>query len=254
MRPYRLVSILAGVLYPDVCRSCGTGLGGRSGLGDGGDGEKRGGPGGFFCEGCLASARELGNAYCGTCSKPFPSGSGGVRSCGECAAKPPPFEYARAPYLYAGAVKDAIQLFKYRGIRAMEGFLSSTFEGRITGWFPGAQVVAAVPLHPRRLAGRGFNQSLLLARTASRMLGAVLSVDGLVRTRNTRPQIDLSPEERERNVKGAFSAARPGEFAGMDVLLVDDVYTTGATVKECAKVLKKAGAFRVRVLTVARAD
>lgn len=250
--------MLAGVLYPEVCRSCGTGLEGRSGGGvDGEDGARWFGgrsAAGFFCEGCLASARRLEGAYCGVCSRPFPSGSGGVRRCRECAGKPPPFVYARAPYLYAGVVKDAIHLFKYKGVRAMEGFLSRAFEGGLPGWFGGVQVVAAVPLHPKRLAGRGFNQSLLLARNASRTLGARLSVDGLVRTRNTRPQVDLSPGEREQNVRGAFSAARTGEFTGRDVLLVDDVYTTGATVRECSKVLRKAGAKKVYVLTVARAD
>jgi ComF family protein len=239
MLPVRLLTGLAGLLYPKLCRFCGCDLG------DGGV---------FFCGDCIESARRLEASYCGVCSRPFPDGSGGVRRCSSCASKHPPFNYARAPYIYDGVVKEAIHLYKYGGIRAVEGFLSSGFEGLLEGWFGGVNVVAAVPLHRKRLRERGFNQSLLLARSASRALGVGLSVDGLVRTRYTRPQINLSPGEREENVRGAFAAARPGEFAGRDVLLVDDVYTTGATVRECARVLKGSGADSVYVLSVARAE
>jgi ComF family protein len=110
-----------------------------------------------------------------------------------------------------------------------------------------------VPLHRRRLAKRGFNQSLFLAKYAAEGLSIPLSLDGLVRVRDTRPQVDLDPAEREENVKGAFAVERPEEFKDKRVLLLDDVYTTGATVRECAKVIKKAGADAVYVLTVARA-
>jgi len=238
MPPAELLRGLASLVYPAHCRSCGAGMG-RDG--------------GFFCPDCMRSVRRIDGCYCVVCGLPFQDGSGGARLCSACAKEPPLFGHARAPYVYGGAVKDAIHLYKYGGMRAMEGFLCAGFEGRLQEWFGEVGVVAAVPLHPRRLGGRGFNQSLLLARSAARMLGAGLSLDGLVRTRNTRPQVELGPGEREENVKGAFAASMPGEFAGRRVLLVDDVYTTGATVRECSRVLKKAGAREVLVLTVARA-
>jgi len=229
---------LAGILYPSLCRSCGGPVDVR---------------GGFFCRGCIRGARLLEGAYCGVCGRPFPDGSGGVRECYSCSRTPPAFRVARAPYLYEGVIRDAIHQYKYGGFRAMEGFLSASFEGRLQGWFGEVDVVTPVPLHPARLRKRGFNQSLLLAKTAAEPLCARLSIDGLTRTRNTRPQVELDVVEREKNVKGAFAAVRPHEFDGKDVLLVDDVFTTGATVRECARVLRRAGARSVCVLTVARA-
>jgi len=233
-----MIERLAGILYPSLCRSCGGPVGGR---------------GVFFCVDCLRGARALDGAYCGVCGRPFPDGSGGVRECSACSKSPPAFKLARAPYLFEGIIRDAVHHYKYRGFRAMEGFLAATFDGRLHGWFGEVDVVAPVPLHPSRLRKRGFNQSLMLAKTAAEELCARLSVDGLARTRNTRPQVELDVVERENNVRGAFAAVRPYEFDGKDVLLVDDVYTTGATVRECARVLRRAGARSVCVLTVARA-
>jgi ComF family protein len=212
-----------------------------------------GGADGFFCEGCLAGVQELAGPSCGVCGRPFPDGSGGARVCASCFKEPPAFRIARAPYQFEGVVRDAIHQFKYGGLRAVEGFLSAPFDERLSAWFGEVDVVVPVPLHPARLRKRGFNQSLLLAKRAADALSAILSVDGLTRTRNTRPQVELDGADREKNVKGAFAAPRPQVFESKDVLLVDDVYTTGATVRECARVLSKAGARCVCVLTVARA-
>ena len=159
---------------------------------------------------------------------------------------------ARAQAIYKGIVKEAIHLYKYRPVRSLKGYLGNFIEVGSKKWFSDADLVVAVPLHKMRLRQRGFNQSLFLAQRASRTLGIGLSVDGLARVKNTRPQVDLDRGEREANVRGAFKAVKPWEFEGRNVMLVDDVYTTGATVKECAKVLKAAGADKVSVLTVAR--
>jgi ComF family protein len=112
-----------------------------------------------------------------------------------------------------------------------------------------ADLLTPVPLHPRRLRRRGFNQALLLAQAFT---GVRLSRDALIRVRHTPPQTGLNPKERHHNVKGAFAVARPQEVAGKHVCLVDDVFTTGATVRECARTLRQAGAHTVTVLTVAR--
>ena len=108
-----------------------------------------------------------------------------------------------------------------------------------------------VPLHRRRLYERGFNQAMLLCRGIGRHWGLEVAETGLARIRQTAPQIRLTPKEREKNVRGAFAATGAG-FTGKRVLLVDDVYTTGATVSECSRILMDAGAKEVGVLTVAR--
>jgi ComF family protein len=110
-----------------------------------------------------------------------------------------------------------------------------------------------VPLHKKRLRQRGFNQALLLAYGISKKYGLTLSFDNLARTRHTKPQVELSGKDRIANVAGAFSLRRPEMLAGRSVVLVDDVFTTGATLNECSRVLKDAGATRVMALTLARA-
>jgi ComF family protein len=112
-----------------------------------------------------------------------------------------------------------------------------------------ADLLAPVPLHPKRIKHRGFNQSLFLAQGFP---GAAVAREALVRTRHTPPQLGLNPKERRDNVKRAFAVTDPAQVKGKTVLLIDDLYTTGSTVKECARVLRKAGASRVEVLTVAR--
>jgi ComF family protein len=112
-----------------------------------------------------------------------------------------------------------------------------------------ADLLVPVPLHPRRLKARGFNQSWLLARGFK---GAALGREVLTRVRYTVPQVGLKPKERRANVRAAFSVSHPEEVQGKNVLLIDDLYTTGSTVKECALALRRAGAARVEVLTVAR--
>ncbi|MFO7958468.1 MAG: ComF family protein [Candidatus Brocadiia bacterium] len=112
--------------------------------------------------------------------------------------------------------------------------------------------VVAVPLHPRRLRERGYNQSALLGRVLAGHFGRRLLSGVLRRTRHTSRQTGLSRTARRDNVRGAFEAARPGAVDGLNLLLVDDVMTTGATVDECCKVLKRAGAAKVQVLTLAR--
>ncbi len=114
-------------------------------------------------------------------------------------------------------------------------------------------LVMPVPLHRKRLIQRGFNQALLLSHGVGSAFGIPLSVDNLVRSRYTMPQVELSGEERIKNVAGAFAIRRPEEVEGKSVLIVDDVFTSGATMNECAATLKEGGAARVTALTLARA-
>ena len=227
---------LLALVFPGGCRACGARLSA---------GEK------FFCRPCVEGAARLRGPYCTVCGRQF-QGAGDPHPCGDCMKKRPPFDLARAPLAYGGVIKEVIHLYKYRPVRALSAPLGGFVGEGARRWFSDAEVACAVPLHKRRLRHRGFNQSLFLARRAALALGVPLSVDGLARVRHTRPQVDLGPAEREANVRGAFEVVRPEDFNGRAVLLVDDVYTTGATVRECARALKASGANKVYVLTVAR--
>ena len=114
-------------------------------------------------------------------------------------------------------------------------------------------VICPVPLHPARQRLRGFNQSELIARRLGQSLGLAVNMSALRRTKPTQPQIELTGDQRRRNVRGAFAVEDKAAVAGKGVLVLDDVWTTGSTITECARVLRRAGAARVLVLTVARA-
>jgi ComF family protein len=189
----------------------------------------------------------------------FASREGADRVCGDCQADPPPFTRARAAVIYEGPLVDAVQQrpvltaithFKFSRqlafLPVMQHWLQHPLCLELVA---AADLLAPVPLHPKRIKNRGFNQSLLLAQAFP---GAAVAREALIRTRHTPPQVGLNPKERQDNVKGAFAVTDPARVKGQSVLLIDDLYTTGSTVKECARVLRKAGASRVEVLTVAR--
>jgi len=155
-----------------------------------------------------------------------------------------------APFYYEGPLATAIQKFKYN----KQTYLADFFVELIGDDLASIEVdlVIAIPLHPNRLRSREFNQSLLLARKIADLIACPYLIDALIRTRETRPQVGLSRKEREENVKGAFHVPRPNEVKNQRLLLVDDVYTTGNTLKEGAKALMQAGAKEVVVMTIAR--
>jgi ComF family protein len=150
---------------------------------------------------------------------------------------------------------EAISRFKYQGASRLAKPLGAFLAEYKDPEFPFAdfELILSVPLHPRRLRQRGFNQSLLLARRVNRMHSIPLDFTALQRTRHTEPQTQLSGPERRENIRGAFEVRRPEGIVEKHILLIDDVFTTGATVQECSRVLLKAGAKRVDVLTLARA-
>ena len=202
------------------------------------------------CPDCEARIAWVASPLCTCCGRVFGSRDGADRVCGDCQADPPPFARALAAALYDGPVAQAITRFKFARQMAVLPVMQHWLQR------PGclelvaaADLLAPVPLHPKRIKHRGFNQSLLLARAFP---GAAVARDLVVRTRHTAPQVGLNPRERQHNVKGAFAVSDPVSVKGHSVLLIDDLYTTGSTVKECARVLLKAGARRVEVLTVAR--
>ncbi len=193
--------------------------------------------------------RLLTGGACPACGRPGPEGL-----CADCRAAPPAFGRARALAAYSGPVGEALRSFKYRR-RLASGAALAAWLVRETpaAWLAGMELVAPVPLHGRRLLGRGFNQAVVLFRPLARARGLEFAPRLLARLRHTRPQVGLKPQERRANVSGAFGVRRPELVQGRRVLLVDDVYTTGATVSECARTLQRAGAAGVAVLTLVRA-
>lgn len=153
--------------------------------------------------------------------------------------------------MFEGAVREAIHHLKYRGARHLAEPLAQLLTESVTG-FDTTTVIVPVPLHPNRLARRGYNQSALLARAIGAELGLAVTDDRLRRIRDTPAQVSLSGVQRRANVRGAFGAA-PGAFTGDSILLVDDVATTGSTLHAAALALKEAGAARIDAVVVARA-
>jgi ComF family protein len=148
----------------------------------------------------------------------------------------------------------AIHELKYRGRRRVAGRLVEKLleQGSARALLEGCDLVVPVPLHPRRLRERGYNQASLLAQELGRRTGRPCGEGALVRRKDTTPQYGLSAAARRRNVAGAFAVRRRGLIAGRVVTLVDDVFTTGATSYACARALKEAGAREVRLLSLAR--
>jgi len=207
-----------------------------------------------LCGGCWDTFERVAPPVCDTCGLPFPVfvGSPVARGgrCGECASTPPVFDWARAGGLYAGALREAVQRFKFGGKPALARPLAALVLEQWASRLPSADAVLPVPLARARERERGFNQAGLLAERVARGLGCRVQTRWLARARDTRPQTDLDVAERRANVRGAFVAS--SAVAGRSLVLVDDVLTTGATAAECARVLRAAGARTVGVLTVAR--
>jgi ComF family protein len=155
--------------------------------------------------------------------------------------------------VYEGVMREAVHLFKYRRRTALGRRLMDRLASSLPA-LPPSDGVLPVPLHPSRLREREFNPALLLARILAGREGVPLFPDLLIRTRPTPPQMALHRRERRKNVRHAFAVNANADVSGLRWLLVDDVLTTGATVNECARILKRNGAAEVTVVTLARVD
>jgi ComF family protein len=169
--------------------------------------------------------------------------------CGRCRRGLSPFHAGASLGPYEGSLKTVLHALKYRGRRRLATRLAEALldEPSARALLSGEALLVAVPLHPRRLRERGFNQSELIARALGRSTGLPV-----VRKKDTIAQTGLSASGRRRNVAGAFTVRQPWAVAGRTVVLIDDVLTTGATVRACAAALRDAGPCAIRVLTVAR--
>lgn len=176
---------------------------------------------------------------------PFISGYSHI--CGNCISNPPAFSSVSIFGIYSDVLALAINLLKFSGVKRLARSLATLLLGFD---IPDADIVIPVPMTKKSLLKRGFNQSVLIAREISRWRGIPLDIDSLQKTKETVPQVGLKAEERMKNLRGAFSVS--GDLRGKNVLLVDDVMTTGTTLMECSKALLKAGAESVACLVVAR--
>src|SRR5262245_9498293 len=228
----RLVDPLLAVVFPARCPACARLL--RL---------PRKGP---LCEGCWAALPRHAAPLC-------PCGAAGGR-CARCRRGLNPIRLGASLGPYDGSLRLLVHELKFRGKRAVAGRLAEAMletaaaRAVIT---PGC-VMVPVPLHPRRLRARGFNQPELLARELARRSGCRLAGGALVRRADTPPQTGLSAAARRANLRDAFVVRRRGPLAGRAVVLVDDVFTTGSTARACARALRLAGVKEVRLLTAAR--
>lgn len=208
----------------------------------------------FFCRTCWGGITPIIGPVCPRCGRPFPSAVALEHSphhlCGACRKRPPAYTQAWSLYPYMPPLQDAIHLFKYHGKVALAAALGDLMCAAVRHPWE-VDLLMPVPLHPSRLREREFNQSVLLADRLNRRLRLPLSYDNLIRIRRTDPQSGLSRAARLKNLRRSFAVLRPEEVTDRRILLVDDVLTTGTTVNECAKVLRKAGAADVYVGTLA---
>ncbi len=240
---------LFSVLFPSDCRICGEPLFELSRL--------------PVCRECLAAIRPIGEEVCSICGgrlfSPYALESGEAR-CGMCLRIAPMFARAVAYGSYEAGLRDLIHLLKFEGVRpaaAVLGRMLAEAISKLEAPVPWSEVIVVpVPLHHAKRRQRGFNQAELIARAVLKNLADParfrLYPRALERKRETASQVGLTSHQRRVNLRGAFVVAEPQNVKDKEVLLVDDVYTTGATVSECARVLLRAGASKVYVATVAR--
>lgn len=206
-----------------------------------------------LCAACLSRLPALGDASCRSCAQPYPLPYATDHLCSNCLTHPPPFTGVFAACSYQGLASEAIHRLKYRNQLPLAAPLgrriAATLAG-IDGTFR-PELLIPVPLHPQRLRQRGYNQAMELARPLSHAFGIPIEPMLLRRTRHTQPQQGLSAAERRGNLRNAFYLA--GEVQDRVVLLLDDVMTTGETVRECSRMLLAGGAGEVRVAVFARA-
>ena len=262
----RAAASLFFTLFPADCRICGFPLLSVSRL--------------PVCENCLIALRPLKGSYCTVCGEALHLPAYidlGETDRGEadridvearcllCQRADPPFERAVAYGSYDGELRDLIHLLKFQQVRPAAAVLGRMLAETIAKLeqtmpvgtlFSSTIVVVPVPLHTRKQAQRGFNQAEMIARDALKHLSRPKRFDlctgVLLRRRETGSQIGLTRHQRRENMRGAFAVSDPTRILNRDILLIDDVYTTGTTASECARVLRRAGAARVWVATVAR--
>lgn len=225
-------------LYPPGCAACNAPLIGNDGL----------------CPACFGRLRQISAPLCPVLGIPFETDMGREARSAEALADPPPFERAIAAVSYGEIAGTLVSRLKYGDRPELARFCARLMAAAGRDFWTAGPLLVPVPLHASRLRFRRYNQSMMLARALAQLSGLEVDPHLVRRHRKTRQQVGLSGDGRLRNVQGAFSV-HPRfleRLKGRPVVLVDDVYTTGATVKAVTRVLKRAGAGTVNVITFAR--
>lgn len=229
LRSGKLIELAVDSFFPRRCVGCGKG-------------------GGFLCLECLGKLPRLVPPLCPRCGRPQASGM----VCPSCWQRKTEIDGIRSLFRFDEVIRTAIHELKYRNLKAISPCLAELLADYLrSNPLPGEALVG-VPLHPRRLRERGYNQSSLLARELSRRIDLPVIEDCLIRVKQAQPQVRaVDVEERRRNVAGAF-VCRDEKVSGKRIILIDDVCTSGATLESCAVALKNKGATFVWGLTLAR--
>jgi len=228
----RLSGITLGFLFPKSCLGCGR-------------------EGDFLCPKCRNSLTRIGSLICPKCGRPQMSGV----VCPSCVAWDSAIDGIRSPFRFEGVMRQAVHQLKYRNLRALGTPLAGLMWDYLSANPVLGDVLVPVPLHPKRLRERGYNQSYLLAAELSKLSGLPVVDEAVVRQRYTPPQArTTSVEERRANIVGAFACreAASSRLKDRHVILVDDVATSAATLDACAAAVKEAGAAEVWGLVLAR--
>ncbi|WP_421856924.1 ComF family protein [Oricola sp.] len=236
--PQKASQLLASVLFPDTCLACRTHVAAR----------------GTLCPDCWGEVHFIDAPFCAVTGLPFQHEFGEAMISAEALANPPPYRRARAAVVHAGVARQLVHRLKYADHAELAPWMASWMVRAAGPLCTETDIVVPVPLHRRRFLLRRYNQAAELARAVARQSVLPFAPEALRRVKATQRQVGLSARERHANVRGAFAvpAAFEIEVAGRSVLLIDDVYTTGATIVAAARALMKAGAAHVDVLTFSR--
>jgi len=237
-RVLQLARDCMNILFPPVCAAC------RSRL------DARRSPN--LCTGCSTGIRYLRQPICRICGMELAGPGEGIHLCGRCLQATPPYSLARSLVRYEPVVQKLVQRLKYAGDTSVVMGIADIIANCDLTEFADCQWIIPVPLHLARHRHRGLNQATILAGLFFPEKGQLIRTDWLFRSRNTPPQTLLGGVERRKNLVGAFQLRSGSPVAGAVVCLVDDVFTTGTTVEECARVLMSHGTREVRVLTLTR--
>lgn len=236
-----MLGAIINLLYPALCRACSKKIN---------EFDRN------ICADCAKKIKERLPPFCLRCGRQFKGGSGLKAICADCKDEMPYFDRAWSVCHYEGALKGLIHDFKYKKITA----LSKDFAGLIINFMKkydigkDSQIILSVPMHPNRLFKREVNHADILARAIGRGMGISYSGNALKKIKNTPLQSKLKREARIKNLCSSFSLKNSRLFSGKNILLVDDLFTTGSTVNECSRLLKDSGAGRIDVITLARGD
>jgi ComF family protein len=235
----RIFNLLADAVYPRECIGCGR-LSDR--------------PGRHICWSCFSRIDLLHSNLCELCGNPLTGSSDSAFICGYCRKRKPVFDRARSAARFSGVVRDILHQFKYQDGLWQISDLTDLLQGALMAQFDyrSIDVVVPVPLYRTRFRDRSYNQSFVLARELAKRIDRRVDGRSLKRVRYTDTQTHYNAAQRKKNISGAFSVVRPEWICGRTVLVVDDVMTTGATLNECAKILRKNGALKVFAISVAR--